>query len=47
MKEVIQVPIYFNSRPCVRGDKKKILLDNLGKYFNSRPCVRGDSHFAH
>ncbi len=33
----------FNSRPCVRGDRRHIEAPaNRRENFNSRPCVRGD-----
>ena len=34
--------IYFNSRPCGRGDKSCAYRRNGFHYFNSRPCGRGD-----
>ena len=35
--------IYFNSRPCGRGDKSCAYRRNGFHYFNSRPCGRGDA----
>ena len=35
--------IYFNSRPCGRGDLVFLGLPQGYKNFNSRPCGRGDS----
>ena len=37
---------YFNSRPCVRGDKRKRKKIPILANFNSRPCVRGDLNLA-
>ena len=34
--------VYFNSRPCERGDPILILATAIAHYFNSRPCERGD-----
>ena len=34
--------LYFNSRPCVRGDRKELVANIQSLNFNSRPCVRGD-----
>ena len=33
---------YFNSRPCVRGDRPSFGCCPSARDFNSRPCVRGD-----
>ena len=35
-------PIYFNSRPCVKGDKEQRKFQKQQDNFNSRPCVKGD-----
>ena len=37
-----QVQYSFNSRPCVRGDARKLSANLKQLSFNSRPCVRGD-----
>ena len=34
--------VYFNSRPCVRGDGQYRAAVLAESNFNSRPCVRGD-----
>ena len=34
--------LYFNSRPCGRGDPFKSVIQGCQVYFNSRPCGRGD-----
>ena len=34
--------LYFNSRPCERGDKQPRSGCPVWRYFNSRPCERGD-----
>ena len=34
--------IYFNSRPCGRGDSDTSPMKAKDAYFNSRPCGRGD-----
>ena len=36
-------PLYFYSRPCVRGDATVFNIILQGVYFYSRPCVRGDT----
>ena len=35
--------IYFNSRPCERGDQRPGRRLGRHRYFNSRPCERGDA----
>ena len=35
-------PVYFNSRPCGRGDARCGPRRPGWSYFNSRPCGRGD-----
>ena len=35
--------VCFNSRPCVRGDRRASAAVSETSCFNSRPCVRGDS----
>ena len=35
--------VYFNSRPCERGDSPRRKWGVNLEYFNSRPCERGDS----
>ena len=39
--------VYFNSRPCGRGDLRHERAGRAGEYFNSRPCGRGDPSCTH
>ena len=36
--------LYFNSRPCERGDLRSLVSLASSSNFNSRPCERGDLH---